>query len=591
MTVDASAVARVLGIGTEFKDLRGGRVLFLPQRIAVLAQGSTDAVYSSKKFTAGSATEVGNKAGYGSPAHHIVRQLLPANGDGVGTVPVDVFLLQQAPGSSAATGDITPVGTQTKAASYRVRVGNVYSAPFVIPVGASVSHIIGAMMNAIASVLEMPATALPTYGTVTSQPGTNTGNGTVTAPSVTGTPRPGAYKLTLVTAVADGGVFKLTDPDGNVVSSNVTMTPGPAGATVINTGGLQFTITDGATNFAVGDSFTIIVAATKLSLMSKWKGESANAIRLGVEGDSYGVTFAFTQPTGGLVNPSVGPALAQFGNVWETFVVNALNISDTTALDAIATVGEGRWGDTVRKPFVAFTGNTIADRAEATAISSSRRTDKVNGQLVSPGSEDLPFVVAARQVARIAKVANNNPPVDYGSQRATGLIPGADDVQWDYLNRDLALKAGSSTIEVKDGVVNLSDIVTFYRPTGEDPPGYRYVCDIVKLQNVIFNMALRFERDDWNGAPLIPNDQPTVNRAARKPRAAVAEANAMLDNLGLEAIISDPEVAKKKTTAAISTQNPKRLDVEVEVQLSGNTNIVSTPLSFGFYFGTQTPGV
>lgn len=584
--IDASAVARVLGIETQFKDLRAGGVLYLPQRIAVLAQGSTDAVYSTTKFQAQSAAHVGERLGYGSPAHLALRQLLPANGDGVGTIPIDVFPLAAAAGSSAAAGSITPAGAQTKAASYVVKVGNVRSVPFAIPVGASVSHIIGSMMAALQSVLEMPVTVLPTYGAVTSAPGTNTGDGTVTALSVTGTPRPGAYRLVLTTAVADGGVFKLLDPDGYTVASAITMTPGAGGTTVVNVAGIQFTLTDGAVDFAVGDSFTITVAATVLNLTAKWKGESSNALRVVIEGDSNGVTFAITQPTGGTLNPSLTPALAQFGNVWETMVLNALNISDTAALDALQTEGDGRWGELVRKPFVAFTGNTLADVADATAVSAARRTDKVNAQLVSPGSDDLPFVVAARQLARIARLANNNPPHDYGSQRATGLTPGADGVQWNYVQRDQAVKLGSSTIEVKDGVVNISDVVTFYRPTGEEPPGFRFVCDIVKLQNVIFNLALRFETAEWDGAPLIPDEQPTVNRTAKKPRKAVAEANAMIDQLGLEAIISDPEAAKRKTTCTISAQNPKRWDLDVEVQVSGNSNQKSTRLSFGFYYGT-----
>jgi hypothetical protein len=213
----------------------------------------------------------------------------------------------------------------------------------------------------------------------------------------------------------------------------------------------------------------------------------------------------------------------------------------------------------------------------------------VNAQLVSPGSKDLPFVVAARQLARIARLANNNPPSDYGSQRATGLTPGSDAVQWDFLKRDQAIKAGSSTVEVKDGVVCLSDIVTMYRPTGEEPPGFRFVVDIVRLQNVVFNLALIFEQDEWDGAPLIPDHQPTSNERARKPKSAVAAVNALLDSLGLYAVISDPAAAKKKTRAAISSQNPKRLDVDIEVQLSGNTNQKATALAFGFYFGALSP--
>jgi hypothetical protein len=239
----------------------------------------------------------------------------------------------------------------------------------------------------------------------------------------------------------------------------------------------------------------------------------------------------------------------------------------------------------VRKPFVSFVGVNDADVLDATVVSSTRRTDRINSQIPSPGAFELPVIIAARGLARIAKVANQNPPRDYGSQPLTGLRPGADGSQWNYLQRDQAVKLGSSTVEVKDGVVNLSDVVTFYRPTGEEPPAYRYVVDIIKLQQVIFNLDLRFASTDWDGNPLIPNDQPTVNPDARKPKDAIAEANAILDSLGLAAIISDPKSAKKKTTCAIT--GPKRWDLQIVVQVSGNSNVKGIGLGFGFYYGAQ----
>ncbi len=111
--------------------------------------------------------------------------------------------------------------------------------------------------------------------------------------------------------------------------------------------------------------------------------------------------------------------------------------------------------------------------------------------------------------------------------------------------------------------------------------------DIVKLQNIIFNLDLIFATPEWDGAPLIPDDQPTTNRDAKKPKAAVAAVASMLDSLGLNAIISDPETAKENTLAEIDSGNPKRLNVSTTVQLSGNTNIISVDLNFGFFFGTS----
>lgn len=489
--VDPSAVARVLGIETIFKDLRGGNITYLPQRVAIVGQGSTASTYATTKRQVTSAFEVATLYGFGSPLHLAALQLFPVNGDGVGTIPVTVYPLDDDGSGVASAGDITPTVAQTEAASYVIRINNIDSEAFVIPAtGATVATVVTQMTNAINAVLEMPVVA--------------------------------------------------TD------------------------------------------------STTTCDIASKWKGVSANDIHVEVIGSTTaGTTFAITQPVGGLVNPDISDALAQFGNVWETMVLNCLDLADTTTLDLYQAFGDGRWGALTRKPLVVFTGNPETTVALATAVPDARKSDKVNSTLVSPGSNDLPFVTAARQLARIVVVANNNPARDYGSQDATGLTPGTDGEQWTYVQRDAAVKAGSSTVEVKDGVVNVSDTVTFYHPDGDPIPAYRYVCDIVKLQNILFNLDLIFATPEWDGAPLIPDDQPTVNRDAKKPKTAVAAVAAMLDSLGLEAIISDPETAKANTVAEIDSQNPKRLNLVTQVQLSGNTNIISVDLEFGFFFGSS----
>lgn len=493
--VDASAVARVVGVKTNFKDLRGGGVLFLPQRIALIGQGATAATYDTTKYQITSAIEAGKRYGFGSPIHLAARQLLPAYGDGVGAIPVTVYPLADDAAGAAASGEVAFTGSQTETASYRVRVSNVRSEAFTIEAGDTEATIAAAIAEAVNAVLDMPVTA---------------------------------------EAIVDA-------------------TAGTA----------------------------------KVALIAKWKGESGNDLYVEVTGPSdAGITFAITQPTGGAANPAVGPALDQVGNVWESLALNCLNVDDTVALDAFAAFGEGRWGALVRKPIVVFSGNTKAAVADAIAVSDARKSDRVNAQLVAPGSRELPFVVAARQLARIARVANGNPAHDYGSQQVTGVTPGTDGQQWTYAQRDQAVKGGSSTAAVKDGVLNIADVVTFYHPEGDPTPAYRYVVDIVKLQQVIFNLDVIFARPEWDGAPLIPDEQPTVNRDAKKPKTARAAVCAMLDSLGLNAIISDPEAAKERTLAGINGQNPKRLDVATTVQLSGNANIISVDLDFGFYFGT-----
>jgi phage tail sheath gpL-like len=502
MGVDASAVARVVGITSEFRDLRAGNVQFLPQRIAVIAQGATaSAGYSTAKWTATSANDAGNRYGHGSPIHLILRELLPSNGDGVGTIPVDVFPLNDHASGVAADGSVTPSGTATKTATYYARVGGVLSEPFAIAAGSVVAAtVIAAMITAINAVPHMPAIA------------------------------------------SDG--------------------------------------------------------TTDLVLTSKWEGDSANGITIELldgnlekmtsgTADGNGVIMTIVAMANGATNPTVDSALALIGNVWETMLINGLNPDDEVALDTISTWGDGRWGTLVHKPCVAFTGWTgygTPTVAAAITIPDTRKTDRVNCQLVAPGSPNLPCVVAARQAARVAKVANDNPPTDYGMQIASSVIPGDDGDQWDYTERDQALKGGSSTVEVNDKVVYVGDIVTMYHPDGETPPAYRYVVDIMKIANIAYNLGLIFASTEWAAAPLIPDSQATVNPNARRPMDAKAAVNGLIHNLALQAIISDEDTAKAATVCEIDSQNPKRLNVTMKVAISGNTNIKDLVLQWGFFY-------
>lgn len=588
MPIESSAIASVVGVDTKYVQSSGSAAKVLPQRIAVVAQGASNITYPVIKRRFTSAGEAGSVYGFRSPIYLALRELLPANGDGVGTIPVTVYPLTDAVGAVAATGDITPSGTASLAGEYKLRVGGVLTDAFVIPAGAvDVNATLAKMGRALSSMLRVPVETSFAYGSPTaSAVSGGTGNGTVTALSVTGAPLPGAWKLTLNTVVANGGVFTLTDPFGSVISTSVTMTPGVGGATIISIAGLQFTVTDGTTDFGLGATFTITVPATKLNLTAAWKGTGGNAIKIEVIGPNLGVVFAATAMNGGLVDPTVDAALEKVGNVWETLILNGLPVANTTALDTYMAWGEGRWGKTVKKPPAVVTGTVHSTVDSATAVSSTRKTDRINVILPAPGSPSLPIVVAARQLARIATVANDNPPTDYCAQPCQGIIPGDDAVQWDFIKRDQANKAGCSTIEIRDEVVTICDVVTCYAPVGEDPPGYRDLVDIVKLQNIIHNIDSIFSMPEWASAPLIPDNQPTVNPKARKPSAAKAAMAGMADKLALAAIISDPTYTKKNITASISSINAKRLDAKVPVKLSGNSKIKSVDLEFSFFFGT-----
>lgn len=104
-----------------------------------------------------------------------------------------------------------------------------------------------------------------TVGTATSAvkaSGANTGTGTfvldATTPVLAGA-KVGVYTLRCITAAANGGVFRLEDPDGFVVG-DYTITGGAGGTVTVNDD-IKGVITDAGTDFIVGDGFDITVAA------------------------------------------------------------------------------------------------------------------------------------------------------------------------------------------------------------------------------------------------------------------------------------------------------------------------------------------
>jgi len=85
-----------------------------------------------------------------------------------------------------------------------------------------------------------------------------TGNGTMTNLKAGPDVQFGSYVIKCTSAVANGGVFSVTAPDGTVLPS-LTLTPGAGGNTNYKSTHMEFTITDGSTDFAVDDTFTVVV--------------------------------------------------------------------------------------------------------------------------------------------------------------------------------------------------------------------------------------------------------------------------------------------------------------------------------------------
>ena len=81
----------------------------------------------------------------------------------------------------------------------------------------------------------------------------NTGDGTVGAITVGADAMRGNYRLVFIDPAANAGDFAVEDPAGRNVGNGTV-------GSAFSGGGLSFTVSDGAVDFAVGDAFTITVS-------------------------------------------------------------------------------------------------------------------------------------------------------------------------------------------------------------------------------------------------------------------------------------------------------------------------------------------
>lgn len=487
MSVSASAISRVTGVAVQYKNFNAGKAQMLPQRLAVIGVGNHDTVYTTDKYEAeGSASEIGDRYGYGSPLHIAALQLFPVAGKGA-SFPVTFYPLAEGNSAVQAEGSIGLTGTAGSAGSVIVSIGGI-KATAAIANGASAETILISIKDAIDSVLSMP------------------------------------------------------------VSCGV--------------------VSEGA-----------------LPLTAKAAGTVGNAISINVTCDIPGLIFENTAMKNGAVDPSIEDALAKIGDVWETAILPCFDYKNTDRLDAITDWGKDRWSDLEKKPVLCFWGCN-ENYATRTAVTDSRKSDYINALIVSVGSPELPWSIAAKAMVNdILTTADSNPAHGYKGL-LDGLAAGSDAVQENYTTRNNSVSKGSST-NIKNGsVAELNDVITMYHPDAEGKtPSRRYVVDIIKLMNVVYNVRLIMESDELKGAPLVSDDTVTTNRAAVQPKTIKTMFLNLARSLADKAIIQDVEFTKEGLKVDIDSENPKRLNVAFPVKLSGNVEVSSTDVYFGFYLG------
>jgi len=177
------------------------------------------------------------------------------------------------------------------------------------------------------TVLGRQKVTVPTTGTMA-----GTGDGTCTAVSGGAKTLVGSYVAKCIRAVTNGGEFIVSNPLGQQIG-NVLITAGAGGTGVFKSNEINLTITDGSTDFAVGDTATIAVTGVipaSASVTGIGNGtctliEARRDLKKGtyrvictVAGTTHGGTFNVNDPDGNTAQtvslPDTGGGTVDFDN-------------------------------------------------------------------------------------------------------------------------------------------------------------------------------------------------------------------------------------------------------------------------------------
>lgn len=344
-----------------------------------------------------------------------------------------------------------------------------------------------------------------------------------------------------------------------------------------------------------------------VTLTSKSGGDWGNDISIDFslaygEALPTGVSAVVTDMAGGSGVPDIQPALDAMGTgdgQNEEFFTNLCHGygPDTATLDAISTyngIGNtlvGNYKKEVARPFRSLIGDVTpltAGLTAALAFAANRRTDRTNGKICIPGSQNHPQEIAAQMIGLMAVTNQTRAQEGYIDKLLEGVWPGAVGDRWtnDYDNRDLAVKGGISTTLVKNKLyVYAQNIITFYRPTDVEPEsnGYRPMRNISIIQNVLYNIKANFERTKWKGITICEDvtkvTNPTDSIKARDLDSVGDDIMLLADAFAGNAWIYTASYTKQNFSVSLRA-GLTGFDINMPIILSGEGGIYNTIVPF-----------
>ncbi len=362
---------------------------------------------------------------------------------------------------------------------------------------------------------------------------------------------------------------------------------------------------------------TAVNVAGTVTITSKstgpWGDDISLAVNLGsTDALPAGVSVVITEMSGGAGVPDIQAALDSLGTgdgQNEKFFTNVIHGYgwDTGTLDDLSNYNGagntfiGNYKKEVARPFRSLIGDVnagleygLSDLLDAADL---RRLDRTNGVIAVPGSYSHPQEIAAQAIGLIAVTNSIRAEEGYIDKVLTGVSIGAIADRWtnDYDNRDQAVKGGVGTTLVKNGVVTLQNVITFYRPEDVAPESNGYIRgrNISICQNMLFNFRSNFERDKWKGITIVEDVTAVANvtsrQKARDVDSVIDDLLALADQFAANAWIYSAEYTKNNLSVTLRP-GLSGFDITFPVILSGEGGIYNSEIVFDTSIAVLTAG-
>lgn len=330
-------------------------------------------------------------------------------------------------------------------------------------------------------------------------------------------------------------------------------------------------------------------------LITKHSGLTAEDVQVTIDtnGNSLGMSYSVAVTGHGAGTPDVSASLALFANKWNTHVINGYGLVNTVMSQYEAYNGtpvidsnpaKGRYLATIFKPFIVFSGfvsetaGTITDThlGEVTIVACP-----------APLSKGLPIEAAANFCLLDAICMQNTPHLDIIGQSYPDMpTPNAIGAMADWVNRDIQVKLGSSTVDLFGGTYQIEDPVTTYHPVGEIPPAFRYVRNLAHIDWNVRYTVMGLEIDNvLNRTIYNDTDVPGVDKFVQ-PKTWKAVLAKMAKDMVTRGLWVDAQFTIDSIQVSISSTNPDRFNTSFKYKRSGVVRQSSTDATAGFNVGT-----